>query len=140
MEIKVIFNFYRVYSMSEKLRRTECKPVNTNVSGSVDLSSTHACCYRNDNFILKSHETSTKSLSNWLYGGKIPKLSTKNESTLIHQAAPPHPRQQLFLEPQLIKIITLGQCLYILKNQQTDTKGKFIVKISKTDVIIFLFW
>ena len=57
----------------KKLKWTNCKPENANFSSSMSLSSTHACCYENDNFILMSDVTFTKSFSNWPFGGKIPK-------------------------------------------------------------------
>ena len=74
VKIKVILNFHvTLFHVGKKLKRTEYKPENANFLSSVSLSSTHACCYRNDNFILKSHVTFTKLFGNWLYGGKIPK-------------------------------------------------------------------
>ena len=36
----------------KKLKRTKHKPESANFSSAVSLSSTHACCYKNDNFIL----------------------------------------------------------------------------------------
>ena len=70
----VLLNFYvSLFHVEKKLKRTKYKPENEHFSSSVSLSSTHACSYKIDNFILKSHVTFTKLFSNWLYGGKIPK-------------------------------------------------------------------
>ena len=152
VKIKVILNFHvSLFHAVKKLKRTDYKAENASFSSFVSLSSTHhmLVLLQNDNFILKSHVTFTKSFSNWLYAGKIPKrldavlsgnkfnenfcglamlkqtnynhsvkrklegiyfslqlyfsfnygisfidltISTKNESTLLHQAAPPNPR------------------------------------------------
>ena len=74
VKINVILNFHvSFFHIEKRLKRTKCKPENANFSSSVSLSSTHACCYKIDNFILKSNVTFTKLFSNWLYGGKIPK-------------------------------------------------------------------
>ena len=70
----VLLNFHvSLFHVKRKLKRTKYKPENVNFSSSVILSSTHACSYKIDNFILKSHVTFTKLFSNWPYGGKIPK-------------------------------------------------------------------
>ena len=70
----VLLNFdVSLFQVEKKLKRNKYKPENENFSSPVSLSSTHACSYKIDNFILKSHSTFTKLFSNWLYGGKIPK-------------------------------------------------------------------
>ena len=72
--IKVILNFHvSLFHTKKKLKRTKCKPENANFPNSVSWSSTQACCYKNDNFILKTDVTFTKMFSNWLFVGKIPK-------------------------------------------------------------------
>ena len=70
----VLLNFHvSLFHVDKRLKRTKYKPENESFSSYVGLSSTHACSYKIDNFILKSHVTFTKLFSNWLYGGKIPK-------------------------------------------------------------------
>ena len=73
VKIKIILNFHlNLFHVEKKLKRTKYKIENANFTSSVSLRSTHACCYKNYNFILTSHITFTKSFSYWLYGGKIP--------------------------------------------------------------------
>ena len=65
----VLLNFHvSLFHVEKKPKRTKYKPENENISSPVSLSSTHACSYKIDNFILKSHVTFTKLFCNWLYG------------------------------------------------------------------------
>ena len=75
VKIKVILNFHvSIFHTKKKTpERTKYKPENANFSSSVSWSSTQGCCYKNDNFILKTDVTFTKMFSNWLLVGKIPK-------------------------------------------------------------------
>ena len=74
VKIKVILNFHvSIFNTKKKPKRTKYKPENANFSSSVSWSSTQGCCYKNDNFILKTDVTLTKMFSNWLFVGKIPK-------------------------------------------------------------------
>ena len=75
VQVKAVLLTFHVslFHVEKRLKRTKYKPENENFSSYVGLSSTHACSYKIDNIILKSHVTFTKLFSNWLHGGKIPK-------------------------------------------------------------------
>ena len=74
VKIKVILNFHvSLFHVKKRLKRTKYKPEHVSFSSSVSLSFNHTCCYKIDNFILKSYVNFIKLFSNLLYGGKIPK-------------------------------------------------------------------
>ena len=70
----VILNFHvSLFHVEKRLKRIKYIPENETFSSPESLRSTHACSYKIDSFILKSHVTFTKLFMNWEYGSKIPK-------------------------------------------------------------------